>query len=324
MANSAFMVVIRLTSAASADKLKYMSRFTFAVLVSAVLASMGRPMAAQQVPGRDLLEFPIGLLAEAPSLSSRMAGGLWNPAASALGPNARGEIGFAGLTTSKDQGVSLQMLAGEYRFKPTTTFSLSFTQASVADILRTDTDPQTLGGEIRYATSLLSGGVATTLKHDVTLGVAARYRWAAIDTSHTGVLSLDAGAIVDHVAGTPLRVALSTFRFRPTRSREAATYAAALDGPIYHRDSTVTFRAGLSVDHTEGRGHEEYVFSTATYHEFDASAGLVESRAYGSTDQRLRLGLGVRYASYTIAFGREDGAGGFPASYQFLLTRIIK
>ncbi|HEY4129568.1 MAG TPA: hypothetical protein VGM50_03075, partial [Gemmatimonadaceae bacterium] len=265
-----------------------MSRFTFAVLVSAVVASASSPVAAQQVPGRDLLEFPIGLLAEAPPLSSRMAGGLWNPAASALGSDARGEIGFAGLTTSKDQGVSLEMLAGEYRFRPSTTFSLTYTQASVSDIFRTDTDPQTLPGEIHYATSLLSGGLATKIRPDITVGVAARYRWAAIDTANTGVLSVDAGAIVDHVAGTPLRVALSTFLFSPSRSREAATYEAAVDGPVYHRDSTVAVRAGVSVDHTDGRGHEGYVFTTATYHEFDASAGLVQSRAYGTSDQRVR------------------------------------
>jgi hypothetical protein len=318
------MVVIRLTETVRADKLKYMSRFTFAALVSAVLASAVAPVAAQQVPGRDLLEFPIGVLAESAPLSSRMAGGLWNPATSALSANVRGEIGFAGLTTPKDQGVSLQMLAGEYRFAPRVTGSLSYAQASVSDILRTDTDPQSLGSEIRYSTSLLSAGLATTLTHDVTLGAAARYRWAAIDTAHTGVLSVDAGAVVDHLAGTPLRIALSTFLFSPSRSRETATYEAAADAPVYRRDSTVTVRAGVSMNHTEGRGHEDYVFSTASYHEFDASAGIVESRAYGSSDQRLRLGLGVRYAGYTIAFGREDGAGGFPASYQFLLTRTIK
>jgi len=319
------MVVIRLTETVRADKLKYMSRFTFAALVSAVVASVAAPAAAQQVPGRDLLEFPIGLVAESAPLSSRMAGGLWNPATSALGPNARGEIGLAGLTTPKDQGVSLEMLAAEYRFAPRLTGSLSYAQASVADIFRTDTDPQSLpGGEIRYATSLLSFGIATMLNRDVTLGVAGRYRWAAIDTARTGVLAVDAGAVVDRIAGTPLRVALSTFLFSPSRSREAATYEVAADAPVYKRDSSLAVRAGVSVNHTEGRGHEDYFFSTASYREFDASAGLVESHAYGSSDQRLRLGLGVRYASYTLAFGREEGAGGFPASYQFLFTRIIK
>jgi hypothetical protein len=201
---------------------------------------------------------------------------------------------------------------------------LSYAQASVADILRTTTDPLTLGGEIRYATSLLSAGVAASPTRDITFGIAARYRWAAVDTTRNGVMSLDAGAIVDHVAGTPLRIAVSSFLFSPSRSREAATYEAAADVPVYRRDSVAVVRLGYSVSNTEGRGRDDYGFGTASYREFDLSAGLVQSHAYGNVDQRLRLGVGVRYARYTIAFGREDGTAGFPASYQFLLTRTIK
>jgi hypothetical protein len=301
-----------------------MSRFIFAALISAVLLSVAEPAVAQQVPGRDLLDFPLGLLAESPPLSSRMAGSLWNPAAAALPSTTRGEVGFAGLTTPKEQGVTLQMVAGEYRLAPRTTVSLSYAQASVSDIFRTDTDPQTLGSEIRYATSLLSAGVAAMPVKNLSIGLSARYRWAAVDTSRTGVVALDGGAILDRVGGTPLRIALSTFLFSPSKSREAATYEAAADLPVFRRDSTLMVRAGVSHSQTEGRGRDEYGFSTASFRQFDFSAGLVESHAYGNIDQRFRLGLGLRYASYTIAFGREDGSAGFPASYQFLFTRIFK
>jgi len=64
-----------------------MSRFIFAALGSIVLAG---PVAAQQVPGRDLFEFPIGLLAEPAALSAQMTGGLWNPASARAGQSARG------------------------------------------------------------------------------------------------------------------------------------------------------------------------------------------------------------------------------------------
>jgi hypothetical protein len=43
-----------------------MSRFIFAALASFTLAAAAT---AQRVPGRDLLEFPIGLIADAPPLS---------------------------------------------------------------------------------------------------------------------------------------------------------------------------------------------------------------------------------------------------------------
>jgi hypothetical protein len=45
---------------------------------------------------------------------------------------------------------------------------------------------------------------------------------------------------------------------------------------------------------------------------------------FGNRDKRWRLGVGVRYAGYTAAIGREDGAAGIGGSYQFLLTRVIK
>lgn len=318
------MVVIRLTDARCHNKLKYMSRFIFAAVVSGVLAGAAPTAAAQQVPGRDLLEFPLGVLAEPASLSSRMAGGLWNPATARLDSAARGEIGIAGLATPKSQGVSLEMIAGEYRLRPSWTASASYAQASVTDIFRTDTDPQSLGAEIPYSTSVLSAGLATALTRSLNLGAALRYRWAAADTAHTGVVSLDAGAVVDRLAGTPVRLALSTFLFSPARSREAATYQAAADVPLLRRDSSWTVRAGAAVSHTDGRGREDYGFGTASYRQFDLSAGVLQSSVYGNVDHRLRLGVGVRYAGYDLAFGREDGVAGFPPSYQFLLTRVIK
>ena len=88
-----------------------MSRFTFAALG----VFLARGAVAQQVPARDLLEFPLGLAAEAAGLSSRMPAALWNPAATALPRSTRAEFGFAGLATPQDQGVQLDMIGASYR-----------------------------------------------------------------------------------------------------------------------------------------------------------------------------------------------------------------
>jgi hypothetical protein len=297
-----------------------MSRFIFATLASAVLTGAA---AAQEVPGRDLLDFPLGVLAEAKALSTQMPGGLWNPAASALSSSARGAFGVAGITTPMEQGVRLEMLGADYRVRPALTASLSFADASVSDIFKTATDPQTLpGGAIPYGTSLLSGGLAWR-RDNLRVGAAARYRWAALDSDHSGVVSLDGGAILDGVAHTPVRLAVSTFLLSPS-GREAATYLAAADVPIVSRDSTFVLRGGYSIDHTEGRGRDEYAFATTSYHMFDANIGVAQSTAYGNVSRRMRLGLGLRYAAYTVAIGREDGAAGIGASYQFLFTRVVR
>jgi hypothetical protein len=313
-------VVIRLTEPVAPDNLKYMSRFIFAALASVVLSNAA---AAQQVPGRDLFDFPLGLLGDPAPLSSRMAASLWNPATSDLPSGSQADFGFAGLTTPKEQGVRLQMIGGALRVYRGVTASLSYAQASVSDILRTETDPQSLGGEVPYGTSLLSVGAAKTLGH-VTAGVALRYRWAVLDADRSGVFASDAGLLVDSVARTPVRLAFSTFLMSPSPSKEVASYLAAADVPFIRRDSTFVLRGGYSMTHTDGRGREDYVFTTTSYRQFDLSAGVAQATAFGNRDHRWRLGLGFRYGGYTAAFGREDGAAGVGASTQFLLTRVIR
>ena len=297
----------------------YMSRFIFAAVSWLLLAGTA---VAQGVPGRDLLQFPLGLLAEAPALSRQMTGGLWNPAASAIESPSRGALGFAGLTTPQDQGVNLETLSGSYVFRPRWTASLSFAQASVSDILRTDSDPLSHGNEIPYSTTVASA-VLSTVRGPADVGLAARYRWGTVDAEHAGTLSIDAGAIVDRVAGTPLRLAASTFLFSPWDKDNEATYFAAADIPVLRRDSTLVVRAGYSVSHTNERGHDQYGFATARYRQFDASAGVSQAVVFGNRNDRWRLGLGLHYAGYNIAIGREDGAAVFPPSYQFLLTRVL-
>jgi hypothetical protein len=313
------MVVIRLTSTLRVGNLKYMSRFIFAALGSLVVTATA---AAQQVPGRDLFEFPLGLLAEAPALSMQMTGGLWNPATASLRAPRRAAFGFAALTTPQEQGVRLDMVGGALNVRPDLTASLSIVNAGVTDILRTDTDPQSLGGEIPYGTTLLSAGLAAS-RRNVSLGAALRYRWGTSDSDRSGALATDAGVVIDGFGVVPVRVALSTFLFTPNH-RDDASYLAAADIPVVVRDSTFSLRTGYSVNRTENRGREDYIFGTSRYRQLDLSAGLLRSDAFGNTSRSWRLGCGLHYAGYTLAIGREDGAAGIGASYQFLFTRVMK
>ena len=298
-----------------------MCRKVFAAMVSVVLLG-ARGLAAQRVAGRDLLEFPLGILAEAPALSEQMTGGLWNPASAMLRAATRASFGVAGLTTPQDVGVKLEMIAGSYRVKPNLTASVSVADASVSDILRTETDPTTLGNEIPYGTTVLSTGLATAYK-TATFGLSARYRWGNADRDHSGAFAVDAGAVIDRVAHTPIRVALSTFLLSPSGNADASYFAAA-DLPLFQRDSTIAVRGGFSMTTTERRGHDRYAFGTATYRRVDLSAGVSTVHEFGNSSRRWRLGLGLHHAGYTVAIGREDGGAGFGGSYQFLLTRAIK
>src|SRR5215470_7933647 len=134
-----------------------MSRFIFAALGSIVVASAA---AGQQVPGRDLFEFPLGLLAEPAALSKQMTASLWNPAAGELAPFRRAALGIAELYSPQEQGVRLGMLGLAYAPRPNVTATASFASAWVSDLLRTETDPQSLGGEIPYSSTLVSLGLS--------------------------------------------------------------------------------------------------------------------------------------------------------------------
>lgn len=305
-------------------KLKCMSRLAFAAFASVIVSTSA---AAQKVPARDLLEFPLGLMADAPSLSNHMPASLWNPASRAMTPASRGVIGVAGLTTPQAQGVQLDMIAAEYRVRPSVSFGLSFAQASVSDILRTAGDPLSLGGEIPYGTNIVSAGVAATDRPSKfgtwSAGVAARYRWATVDDSRGGAVSTDAGVIVDRLFGTPVRGAASTFLFSPNRSLDATTYMLAVDAPVLRRDSTATVRLGYSLSQTPSHGRDDYWFTSVDRRWLNVSGGLDWSTAFGDRARRLRLGIGLRYSTYVVAFAREEGSAGLGANYQFLVTRTF-
>jgi hypothetical protein len=300
-----------------------MSRLTFAALASVLVSA---PAAAQRVPARDLFEFPLGLLADAPALSTRMPASLWNPASRAADSSARADIGLAGLTTPQNQGAQLGMIGFEYRIRPGLSAALSFAQASVSDIIHTESDPQSIGGEIPYGTSLVSAGLAMTRRRSTfgiwSTGLAARYRWATVDQDNGGALSLDGGVIVDRILGTPFRGAASTFLLS-ARSDEAATFMAAIDAPVFRRDSTVV-RAGYSASVTQSRGRDDYVFTSVDYRWLNVTGGFDWTSAFADQDRRLRLAVGLRYASYVVAVGREEGAASLGANYQFLVTRSIR
>jgi hypothetical protein len=297
-----------------------MSRFIFAALGSLAVSGAA---AAQRVPGRDLFEFPLGLLAEAPALSMQMTGGLWNPANAALPSARRAAFGLAALMTPQEQGVRLDMLGGALNLRPTVTATLSVVNASVSDIIRTDVGgPASIGGEIPYGSTLLSGGLAAR-RGNVTVGGALRYRWGETDAENRGAAAIDGGVMVDGIGVVPVRVALSTFLFTPNR-RDEASYLAAADVPIIRRDTTFSLRGGVSSNRTAGRGREDYLFGTSRYRLLDLSAGVVRNVAFGNTSRSWRLGCGLHYAGYTLAVGREDGAAGLGASYQFLFTRVMK
>ena len=88
---------------------------TFAAIAALLVLSPTYVLRAQQVPGRDLYQFPLGTLAEPGAMASAAGGGFWNPATIALPEGDRLLLAATALNTPIEQAVSAQLATVAYR-----------------------------------------------------------------------------------------------------------------------------------------------------------------------------------------------------------------
>ena len=282
------------------------------------------PLLSQQVPGRDLLQFPIGSLAEAPALASATGDGLANPTSVLLPAGARFRISASALQTPAEQSVAAHAISIAAMLPAATSVGISLVRAAVSDILLTTSDPQSIGGEVPYGTTLISAAVARQQER-VSVGLAVRYRTGEIDGRRESAVGLDAGLIASRIPLAHARVAVSSFLWRPAnRSDEQTTFNAALDARLIGSGETNEARAGYSASLTEGVSAEHYGFLSARSGVWAGRGGLARTDAYGRTNWRLRLGIGLHYANYIVGVAREETGAGLDPFYQFSLSALIR
>jgi len=298
-----------------------MCRMTFAAVAALALLAPARAASSQQVPGRDLFQFPLGTLAEPAALAEDAGGGFWNPATVALHPGDRLLLAATALNTPIEQAVSAQLGTVAYRVASHVTAGVQVAQASVQDLLRTDTDPQSLAGEIPYRSTIISA-VGAVAKGPATLGVAVRRRSGEVDIVSGHATSVDVGGIIERPAGLPVRLAASTFLQSVTGKGDRVTLLGAAEGflPIHPAD----VRAGLAYQRDRDAGSETFAFTSARLRMIELRGGVARESAFGFTTNRLRLGLGLRYARYLVGVSREEGSAGLGSTYQFLLTTVFR
>ena len=295
------------------------------LMFAATLAALA-PLAllAQDVPGRDLLEFPVGTLAEAPVMATHFGGGEWNPAAAVLPASVRARFGAATLRTPAVQGVTAQLVYGSFALGSATTLGISVARAAVQDLLRTEFDPTTIGGEIPY-TATVASVTAGRRYQDVALGISVRYRMGELDNFRRQAAGADAGFIADRVLGRDVRVAASTYLWQPAHdSDDRPRYSAGMDARIFGLDSVRNTRAGYAYGRTGGAIEDHYVFVSSRYGPWIGRGGMGSTSAYGASSWSPRLGLGVQYARWTVGFAREDAGAGLGPTYQFMLSSVMK
>ena len=308
-----------------AGNLKSMRCTVFASTLAIAMTCIAPRGTAQVVPGRDLLELPLATVAEAPVLATLTGDGLWNPAAIFLRDGARIRISAASLEGPHDQGVSAQLLAAAYALRPRTTVGLSISRASVSDLIRTEDDPQSVGGEIPYNTLVASATVARRTSDYFTAAVAVRYRAGELDGDRSGAVGIDGGVMADGLPWHDVRIAASTFLWRPANdAAERTRFSVGADARVAGADTLREARVGYAAAYTEQLSREHYAFIGGRYKAVEARVGSLRLSAYGNADWRFRVGVGVHHARYMVGVAREETGAGLRPTYAFTLTSTIR
>jgi hypothetical protein len=294
------------------------------ILTALFLLGQTTGLGAQRVPGRDLLQFPLGTIDRAPALGGGMVDGLGNPAAIALPAGERARIGLTAIRTSADQGVAVYLAAAALNLPRRFTAGVSVLRATVNDLYRTDTDPNALGGEIPYGTVLYSAGIARQNGGRVLTGLAVRYRVGETDLERESAFGIDGGILLQHLPFRDANLGAATFLWRPANADEERT-SLNLAGDLRVVGSVRRgARAGYALTLTEGDDRDHFAFAAGRYERWEMTVGALFSEAFGSSGWRDRLGIRLHYGEYLVGIAREGGESGLAATYQFTLAMTFR
>lgn len=281
-------------------------------------------LGAQPVPARDLWEFPLGAIFEPPALASEPGAGLWNPATIALPVGDRLRFGVASINTGNAQGVDGQLLAASWRRSSGTTVGLSVARSAVGGLVRTESDPQSLGN-IPYNSSLVSLNVARDVIPHLTAGIAMRWRNGRADQLTRHAVAADLGVVLHGLPWRDSRLAVSSFLWRPGRELEdRPALLAAADFRMVGSSRTREARIGYSESAVNRGARERGPFMSGRWDRVEARAAFMRATAGAAAATRFRSGLALYYARYAVGVSREEGISGLGPVYQFTLSSVIK
>jgi hypothetical protein len=298
-----------------------MRHLTFALAVAALGSSVA---AAQRVPGRDLLQFPVASLDRPAALGTDLADGLGNPASLTNVAGARLRVGAAALQTSEAQGVSAQLLTAAHSLSERLVVGISAARWSVDDIAATGDSPIVSDGNLSYNTAMLSLTAARRNSRHVSVGFALRARTGNVaGTRHTAV-AVDAGILADNL-WRDAKVGIASFLWRPAQTEDERT-ALHVAGDLRVWGSSVLREArfGLAADFTEPNERLEFLYTSARGGLLTARVGLARTVRWRPGPWRARLGVGLHYEKYIVGVAREDGAEGLGPVYQFMINATYR
>jgi hypothetical protein len=290
-----------------------------------VSATGSTPLSGQPVPARDLWEFPLGAVGEPAALATEAGVGLWNPATVALGPGTRWQTGVASLSTGAEQSVEGQLLGVSWRRPSGWTVGVSVARAAVGGLVRTDTDPQSLGG-LAYESMLASLTMARAVQPWLQVGIAARYRYGRAEQLTRSAVAADLGVIARASHVRDARLAVGTFLWRPGReSEDRPVVTLAVDARLLGSSEVAELRAGVAGQHAT-RGQQARTtgevgpFTSARFGPVEARLALPRVTGADQRLTRVRFSLGLHLSRFNVGIAREDANVGLGPLYQFTFS----
>jgi hypothetical protein len=228
------------------------------------------------------------------------------------------------MSTPSDAGASGQ-LGGVSTHWRGNTITVSIVRASVSGLVRTDSDPLTIGDAVPYFTLVGSVGAARRVAPHLTVGAAARVHAGRIDQESVTRAAFDGGFVADGLTRMDIRIAASSYLLTGDRATGGdPTLFAAVDARVLRRDPRMELRVGMSAAANAERPSEQYAFASLRVGPWDVRGGPVRTTAYGDSNVRHRLGVALRYGGYALGLARESSPNGLGPTYQFVLRSVLK
>lgn len=301
-----------------------------AILVFAaagVLAAV-REAVGQAAVASDLWRVASGTLVVPSPLIDDGSAALWTPATALPRPGPSLRIGIESIHAPSEVGISGGIATLGIRLGSLGTLNAVYGRIGVDGLVRTETSPEGIGGDIPVYAEVASLGLARMIAPGLVAGVAVRNVSGQLDATSRSQAGLDVG--IRYTDPTRVTIAFATRFFDPTfrQAEQAASYSLAgsyqtTPSAMWGTSSVVILRYGATWTHGEGVQHLlSGGLSLGEIAELDIGAAREVEAAVAVW--RSRLGLALSAGRYRVYLGRDGGVNDFGATYRFGLTAAMR
>ncbi len=298
------------------------------ILLLALSLALPAPARAQPAIVSELWRLAAGTLVIPAALAEDGSAALWTPAAVLSADGAAMRIGIEAVHSPSEIGVNGGVATLAFRAGRIGTVNLIYGRLGVDGLVRTETSPEAIGGDIAAYSEVLSAGLARPIGAGFTAGIAARALNGRLDVATRSQLGVDLG--IRYTDSTRFSFGLATRFFDPSlRAAEtAASYSAAAswrtaETPLWGTTAVLAFWYGAGWSHGEGMQH--LISAGAIFGRVaELDLGMAREETAGFPVWRSRMGVSLDVGHYRVYLGRDGGVNSFGATYRFgLAARVM-